>query len=65
MSPMKTMNNLSNSGMKIELMRYMKCFSAFVNPNDMTRYSYRPYLTEKVLALIKCRFHAPAYRVNV
>jgi hypothetical protein len=39
MSSMKTMTNLSNSGMKIEFMRYMKCDGAFVNPNDMTRYS--------------------------
>jgi hypothetical protein len=49
MSSMKAMTNLSNSGMKTEFMRYMKCAGAFVNPNDMTRYSYRPYLTEKAV----------------
>jgi hypothetical protein len=47
MSSMKTTTNLSNSGMKIKFMRYMKCASAFVYPNDMTRYSYMPYLIEK------------------
>jgi hypothetical protein len=49
MSSMKTMMNLTNSGMKTEFIRYMKCAGAFVNPNDMTRYSYRPYLVEKAL----------------
>jgi hypothetical protein len=29
----------SNSGMKTEFMRNMKCASALVNPKDMTRYS--------------------------
>jgi hypothetical protein len=47
MSPMKTTTKLSNSSMKIEFMRYMKCAGVFVNPNDMTRYSYMPYLMEK------------------
>jgi hypothetical protein len=36
---MNTMTNWSNSGMKIELMRYMKCAIAFVNQKDMTGYS--------------------------
>jgi hypothetical protein len=50
MSSMKTMTNLSSSGMKTKFMRYMKCAGAFFNPNDMTRYSYRSYLVEKALA---------------
>jgi hypothetical protein len=29
----------SNSGMKTKFMRYMKCVGAFINPNDMRRYS--------------------------
>jgi hypothetical protein len=41
MSLIKTMRDLSFSGMNIELMRYMKCVGAFVNPNDMTRYTHR------------------------
>jgi hypothetical protein len=39
MSLMNTMTNWSNTGMKTEFMRYMKCASAFVNPKDITRYS--------------------------
>jgi hypothetical protein len=27
----------------------MKCASALINPNDMTRYSKRPYLIVKVV----------------
>jgi len=46
---MKTTTNLSNSGMKTELMRYMKWVNAFVRPKDMTRYSYNPYLVEKAV----------------
>jgi hypothetical protein len=46
---MKTMMNLSNSGMKTEFMRYMKYAGVFVNLNDMTRYSYRPYIVEKAV----------------
>jgi hypothetical protein len=35
--------------MKTEFMRYMKYAGAFVRPNDMTRYSYSPYLVEKAV----------------
>jgi hypothetical protein len=28
-------------------MRYVKCAGTVVNPNDMTRYSYSPYLIVK------------------
>jgi hypothetical protein len=48
MSLMKITINLSNSDMKTEFMRYMKCTGAFVNPNDLTKYSYRPYLVKKL-----------------
>jgi hypothetical protein len=34
MSSMKTTINLSNSGMNMEFIRYMKCAGALVNPND-------------------------------
>jgi hypothetical protein len=27
----------------------MKCAGAFVNPKDMIRYSYNPYLVEKAM----------------
>jgi hypothetical protein len=49
MSSMNIMTNRSNSGMKIEFMRYMKCADAFVNPKDMTIYAKRPYLVVKVV----------------
>jgi hypothetical protein len=39
MSSMKTWSHLSNSDMNTEFIRYMKCADAFVNRNDMTRYS--------------------------
>jgi hypothetical protein len=39
MSSIKTMMNLSNFGMDMEFMRYMKCVIAFVNPKDITGYS--------------------------
>jgi accessory colonization factor AcfC len=32
-------DKLSNSDIKTEFMRYMKCASTFINPNDITRYS--------------------------
>jgi transposase-like protein len=49
---MKSMNittNWSNSGMKTEFIRCMKCVGAFINPNDMKRYTYRPYLIMKAV----------------
>jgi hypothetical protein len=44
---MKTIMNLSNLGMKTEFIRYMKYAGALVSPNDITKYSYNPYLVEK------------------
>jgi hypothetical protein len=49
MSSMKTTTNLSSSCLKTEFMRYMKYAGALVRPNDMTRYSYRPYQVEKAV----------------
>jgi hypothetical protein len=46
---MNTTTNLSSSDMKMKFKRYMKCASAFINPNDMTRYSKRPYLIVKAV----------------
>jgi hypothetical protein len=46
---MKTTTNLSNSGMNTEFIRYMKCAGALVSPNDITKYSYNPYLVEKAV----------------
>jgi hypothetical protein len=51
---MKTTTNLSSFGIKIEFMRYIKNVGAFVRPKDMTRYSYNPYLVEKVVFGISC-----------
>jgi hypothetical protein len=49
MSSMNTIINLSNSGMNIEFIKYMKCAGALVSPKDMTKYSYNPYLVENVV----------------
>jgi hypothetical protein len=49
MSLMMTTTNLSNSGMNTEFIRYMKCAGALVSPNDITKYSYNPYLVEKAV----------------
>jgi hypothetical protein len=49
MSSIKTTINLSSSDIQPEFMRYIKCVIAFVNPNDITRYSYKPYLVEKAV----------------
>ena len=40
--------NLSSSSIKTKFMRYMKNAGALVRPKDMTRYSYNPYLVEKL-----------------
>jgi hypothetical protein len=45
-------NKLVHSDMKNEFIRYMKCAGAFVNPNDMTRYSHKPYLLVKAFLAI-------------
>jgi hypothetical protein len=49
MSSMKTTINLSNSGMNMEFIKYIKCAGALVSPNDITKYSYNPYLVEKAV----------------
>jgi hypothetical protein len=54
MSSMKTTTNLSNSGMKTVFIRYIKYAGAFVKPKDITRYSFNPYLVEKVVFGISC-----------
>jgi hypothetical protein len=46
---MKTTTNLSSSGMKTEFIKYMNYAGAFVNSNNITRYSYSPYLFENVV----------------
>jgi hypothetical protein len=43
MSSMKTTTNLSNLGINIEFIKYVKWAGAFVNPKDMTKYSNNPY----------------------
>jgi hypothetical protein len=49
MSSLKTTTNLLSSSMKTKFMRYIKYAGALVRPNDMTRYSYRPYRVEKAV----------------
>jgi hypothetical protein len=46
---MNTTTNLSNSGMNIKFIRYMKYAGALMSSNDITKYSYNPYLVEKVV----------------
>jgi hypothetical protein len=49
MLSMKTTPNLSNSSMNMEFIKYMKCAGALVSPNDITKYSYNPYLVENAI----------------
>jgi hypothetical protein len=49
MPSMNTITNLSNSGIKTKFIRYIKYVGAFVNPKDMTRYLYKPYLVENTV----------------
>jgi hypothetical protein len=49
MSTINTTTNLSSSGMNTEFIKYIKYAGAFVRPNNMTRYSYKPYLVEKAI----------------
>jgi hypothetical protein len=42
-------DKLIQLGHETEFMRYKECAGAFVNPNDMTRYSYKSYLIEKAI----------------
>jgi hypothetical protein len=35
--------------MNMEFIGYMKCAGALVSPNDITKYSYNPYLVEKAV----------------
>jgi hypothetical protein len=49
MSSMNTMTNMSNSGMNTEFIRYMKCAEALVSSNNITKYSYNPYLVENAV----------------
>jgi hypothetical protein len=49
MLSMKTMTNLSNSGMNTEFTRYMKYAGALVSPNYITKYSYNSYLMDKTV----------------
>jgi hypothetical protein len=46
---MKTTINLSNSGMKMKFIKYMKCVGALVSQNNITKYSYNTYLVTKSL----------------
>jgi hypothetical protein len=46
------MTNLSSFGMNTEFMRYMKCASAFVNPNGITKYLEIIYSRESHLGYI-------------
>jgi hypothetical protein len=49
MSSMKITINLSNFDMNMRFIRYMKYAGALVSPNDITKYSYNPYLMEKIV----------------
>jgi hypothetical protein len=45
----KTTMNLSNSGINMEFIRYIKCARVLVSPNDITKYSYDTYLVENAV----------------
>jgi hypothetical protein len=55
MSSMNTTTNLSNSGMNIEFIRYIKCAGALVSPNDITKYSYNSYLVDLDLMITRMK----------
>jgi hypothetical protein len=46
---MNIMTNLSNFDMNTEFISYMKCAGALMSANDITKYSYNPYLVEKAV----------------
>jgi hypothetical protein len=56
MLSMNTMINLSNSEMNTEFIKYMKCAEALVSPNDIAKYSYNPYLVEKIVLEMSSRW---------
>jgi hypothetical protein len=43
----------------------MKYVGAFVNPKDMTRYSYNPYLVEKVVLGISSGLNLMVTRLQI
>jgi hypothetical protein len=49
MSLMNTTTNLSNFDMNTEFIRYKKYIGALLGPNDITKYSYNPYLVENAV----------------
>jgi hypothetical protein len=49
MSSIKITTNLSNSNMNMEFIGYIKYAVALVSPNDITKYSYNPYLMENAV----------------
>jgi hypothetical protein len=49
MSSMNTTINLSNSGINTKFIKNIKCVGALMSPNDITKYSYNPYLVENVV----------------
>jgi hypothetical protein len=49
MSSMNTTTNLSRYSMKTLFIKYIKFAGAFVNPKDMIRNSYNPYLEVNVV----------------
>jgi hypothetical protein len=49
MSLINIMTNLSNFDMNTEFISYMKYAGALMSANDITKYSYNPYLVEKAV----------------
>jgi hypothetical protein len=45
----KNTTNLSNSGINIEFIKYVKWAGALVSPNDITKYLYNPYHVVKAV----------------
>jgi hypothetical protein len=65
MSSMKTMTNLSNSGMNTDVIRYMKCAGALVSLNDITKYSYNPYPVENAVLLMNLDLMITRTKINL
>src|SRR5512141_2817874 len=51
---MNTMTNLSKNSINTLFIMFIKYAGALVRPNDITVYSYNPYLVVKVVLGISC-----------
>jgi hypothetical protein len=46
---MSSINTMISFDINTEFIKYVKCAGALISPNDIIKYSYNPYLVEKVV----------------